>query len=167
MFDLTAAKEIAAHTGPEFDLRAARELREGWFFPYAGDQVGSSGVIVNKQSGRTLVLGSAFPVERDLRAYDEGYQFESCDLVITAIHDSGATIETVAKIRPTVVEPEYEHDRVWRVPRELGRHELRARLERLPCIFEGIGLYFVVEHLQQARAARWFDFVLAKDHGRP
>jgi hypothetical protein len=166
MLDLRAAGEIAARTGPKLDLSAARELREGWFFPNADPLVGSTGIIVNKRSGRTLVLGSAFPIERDLRAYDDGYQIDCGDLVITRVLDTEATVETLAKIRPTVVEPEYEHSRVWRIPREIGRNELRARLQRLPCIFEGVRLYFVVEHLQEARASGWFDFVITDEHGK-
>jgi hypothetical protein len=161
MFDFTSARDIALKSGHELNVSAARELREGWFFPASGDGVGSSGVVVNRSSGRVFVLGSAFSVERDLRAYDEGFQFETCDLVVTAISNMNAAVEILGKIGPTIVEPEFAHGKVWRVPRQLGPDEIRARLGRLPCIFERTRLYFVIEHLQRARAESSFEFVLS------
>ena len=66
--------------GLDLDLGEVQELREGWFFPYrarnAEPIVGSQGVVVNKQTGRLLHLGSAFPVERDLEMYERGYHSE-------------------------------------------------------------------------------------------
>lgn len=162
MFDLTAAKEIAARTNRELDLSKPQEIREGWFFPTSGTAIGSSGIIVNKRSGRVLPLGSAFPVARDLRAYDEGFQFELYDLVITRVDDSAAAVETLLRVRPAVVEPAFVHGTVWRIPRELRRDELASRVQRLPCIIEKIGLYFVVEALQEARAKGHFAFVLVE-----
>lgn len=97
MFDLATAHEVALRAWHPLDLSAARELREGWFFPYSGDGIGSSGVIVKKASGDVFVLGSTFPLNRDLRAYDEGFQFEGCDLIITAIRDSNATVEALPR----------------------------------------------------------------------
>ena len=86
--------EIATRDIPKgiaVDVEAVRELPSGWFFPYrsAGDQLfcGSQGVIINKQTGKTLRLGSAFPVERDLELYERGYQFETYDLVVLEIAD--------------------------------------------------------------------------------
>ncbi len=99
MIERDAALEIATRDIPKgiaVDVETVRELPSGWFFPYrsAGDQLfcGSQGVIINKQTGKTLRLGSAFPVERDLELYERGYQFETYDLVVLEIADLDATL---------------------------------------------------------------------------
>jgi hypothetical protein len=42
---------------------------EGWYFPLRWTRLmaGCNGVIVNKETSKLFALGSAFPVERDLR----------------------------------------------------------------------------------------------------
>ena len=160
MIDESQARSLAekAVTDDDVSLGPAQELREGWFFPWQTAQVGCNGTIVNKATGRLHHLGSAFPVERDLAMYDRGYQFESYDLVIVAIRDLEATRRAVAKLHPSVIEPTYEHGQVWRVPKEIPARELWKRLERLPCVFPAMSLYFVLELLEEARRERWFEF---------
>jgi hypothetical protein len=138
------------------------ETREGWFFPYDDEfgVTGSAGVIVHKWSGRALVLGShpAFTLERDLRAYDEGFQFKVYDLVILEISDRQKTIDVLARVGPAVVVPEYEHGAVWRIPRRLSRDEIEGRLDKLPVVFPEVRLWTCVEALQEARDRGYFQF---------
>jgi hypothetical protein len=137
------------------------ETREGWYFPYSPappDLMGSTGVIVHKRTGRVFVLGSAFSVERDIRAFDEGFQFEIYDLVILEIMDRERTVDTLVTVGPTVITPEYEYGTVWRIPHRLSKQEIELRLAKLPVVFPQIGLYFCIEALQVARDNQYFQF---------
>ena len=40
----------------------------------------------------------------------------------------------------------------------MTRDELSAKLDELPCTFTDVSLYFKLELLEEARAARWFVF---------
>jgi hypothetical protein len=104
---------------------------------------GSNGVIVNKQTGKLLHLGSAFPVERDLELYDRGYQFESYDLIILEIRDRKQTLHALGKLHLDVVEPTTEQGVVRQVPRTMTNAELSAKLDQLPCVLSAVGLYDV------------------------
>src|SRR4029079_2017477 len=126
----------------EIALGDAREIAQGWFFPYRTARIGCNGIIVSTRTGRVFKLGSAFSIERDLALYDRGYQFELYDLVIVAIHDLAATRRAVGRLRLSVIEPTYEHGRVWRIPKTMTDLERWRRLEKLPCIFAALSLYF-------------------------
>jgi hypothetical protein len=165
-FDQHAALEIASREIPQglvIDDKHVRESQCGWFFPYrsSGEPVvGSNGVVVNKRTGKTLQLGSAYPIERDLNLYDLGYQFDRYDLVVTAVTDTDKTINTLEQLAISVVEPTYEHGTVWRIPRCLTSDELREKLRHLPTVFGDLSLYFHLEALEHARASRTFEFEL-------
>jgi len=156
-----AIAQQAAGDRQEIDAALCTETVDGWYFPYAPRSevlVGSNGVIVSKHTGRALVLGSAFSVERDIKAFDEGFQFGLYDLVILDIRDRPATIETLLEIGPTITIPEYEHGTVWKIPRRLTKAEIAEHLDSLPAVFSNITLYFRIEALQKARAQQYFRF---------
>lgn len=159
MIDESRARELAvgviAHSG--IQLGPVRELREGWFFPYH-TQLGSHGVIINKRTGHTFELGSAFPVERDLMLYDRGWQANLHDLVILEVRDLRETRRAIGRLPLTTVEPKYEHGQVWRIPKTMTDLQRWARLEQLPCLFPAVPLYFHFEVLEEAREAGWFTF---------
>lgn len=143
------------------DDDGVRELEQGWYFPYgavAGPVAGSHGVIVNKRTGNVFRLGSAFPVERDLRLYDRGYQFGTCDLVITSVRDARAALDALGSLGLHTVDETHEHGTVWRIPRALTRRELAERIVRLPCVFEHFPLYFKADALEAVRLSSAFDF---------
>jgi hypothetical protein len=150
-------------------LGEARELRDGWYFPFLseGPMAGCNGVIVNKQTGKLFHLGSAFPVERDLELYDRGYQFDSYDLVILEVRDRKQTLHALSRLHLDVVEPRTEHGVVWQVPRRMTSAELSAKLDQLPCILPAIRLYFDAEQLERARVAGWFTFETREHVGQP
>jgi hypothetical protein len=163
--EAAAAARKFAPEGGAIDASRARETREGWYFPYRWDgepRIGSNGVIVNKASGACLVLGSAFEVDRDLVAYDEGFQFERYDLTITSIRDEGRTLDAIEELGISVVTPEIEHGMEWRIPRRLTRDELRSQLSRLPHTFPDLPLYFRVEVLQEARRNATFAYTFTR-----
>jgi hypothetical protein len=161
MIECHAARALAQKAVKRaIDPERFTETREGWYFPYSPDAnlIGSKGVIVHKRTGRAFVLGSAFTVERDIRAFDEGFQFKIYDLVILEIMDRQRTVDTLAAVGPPVVTPEYEYGTVWRIPRGLSKKEIELRLAKLPVVFPEVPLYFCVEALQEARDNRWFRF---------
>jgi len=153
------AQSLVEH-GQHIDAAHKRETREGWYFPYAPEYglIGSSGVIVHKKTGKGLVLGSAFSVERDIDAFDAGFQFECYDLVVLEVFDENGTLDVLRSLSPSVVVPEYESGRVWRVPRKLSRSEIAHHIRRLPAVFPEIQLYFHVESLLEARDHGYFRF---------
>ena len=162
------AARTAAARSPKLQeashLGDAQELRDGWFFALHSTTVaGCNGVIVNKDTGALFHLGSAFPPERDLELYDRGYQFERYDLVIREVRDRAKTLVALLGLRFLVVELVLEHGTTWRIPRDMSRDELSARLDELPCTFTDVSLYFKVELLEEARAASWFVFE-AREH---
>lgn len=162
MLDETTAREAASASPMLRDgisLGSARESREGWYFPFVSNEAaGCNGVIVNKRSGKLFHLGSAFPAERDLALYDQGYQFERYDLVISAVRDREQTLARLRALHLQVVEPNEEDGVVWKIPREMTNAELSRMLDRLPCVVPAISLYFVAEALESALRARWFTF---------
>jgi hypothetical protein len=89
MIERDTARSLAQKAVPDgrvIDPERFTETRAGWYFPYSPtDLIGSNGVIVHKTTGRALVLGSAFSVERDMRAFDDGFQFKLYDLVVLEI----------------------------------------------------------------------------------
>ncbi len=176
MLDRAAAREIAARViGSRADERielnedGVRELREGWFFPYqcSARLAGSHGVIVNKATGKLFELGSAYSVERDLEFYDKGYQFKSCDLVITSVANAERTVDALQKLGVATVELKYEHGEVWRISRPLTRAELETSLAKLPHVFADVALYFRYEVMEEASDSRAFEFVMREDRKSP
>ncbi len=158
VFTREQAHNIAQSRASPASLDGARETLQGWYFPLATDAIGSNGVIVHKSTGRVLQLGSGYPAERDLRLYDKGYQFERYDLVITSAAQLEGTVTTLQALRVDVVEPTFEHGKVWRIARPMSADEIRARLRTLPCVFGDLRLYFVAEHLEAARERADFAF---------
>lgn len=145
-------------------LGRARELVEGWYFPFhpleEGVDLGPQGLIVNKRSGEVFHLGSAFSVSRDLKLYDAGFQAKAYDLVIFKVRRLRKALRFLEELRITIVEPEFAHGRVWRIPRELKRDELKVRLADLPCVFPQQGLYFKFELVLEMRESRCCDFLI-------
>lgn len=144
------------------------EIDSGWHFPWHQTNVevvdgfpmpaaGSNGVIVNKKTGETFALGSAFSRQRDLDFYDLGYRSEVYDIVITAVHDLASTLDTLLATRLTYTELSYSSGTVWRMPQQYGREALAAKLAELPCIFPDVQLYFVLEEFHKGRTSGAFE----------
>jgi hypothetical protein len=172
----TALDLIASEVpdGLQVDTTEIRELRTGWFLPFSDPNFenfdpedictvrlgGPKGVVVNKQTGARLVLGSAFPLERDLALYDKGYQFHYYDLVVTKIVTMQQTLDTLQALHISVTEPTYKHGTVWRISRRLTRAELQSNLGQLPHVFAGLPLSGGAEVLETAREKGFFQFEL-------
>lgn len=161
-----AIEAAQAAASAHVDASASREIREGWFFPYRSDELllGSNGIIVNKQTGACFMLGSAYPVERDLKAYDEGFRFASYDLTITRVNDEERTLNMLLSLRISTVEPKVANEVEWRIPRLLSRSELRAAISNLPYTFRALTLYSHVEEVRQARKEGIVVFELRESH---
>ena len=172
MLSLSETLEIAqksAQDGVFVREEDAQELSNGWYFPWylpGGETlVGSHGVIVNKKSGRCFSLGSAFSVDRDLRAYEAGYESLNYDIKLTEVHDRHLTLDFLEELGITVVEPELAHGTVWRIPRRLSREELDKLLEELPRTFCNVMVYFRIETIERVRADGCCEFDLIEPEG--
>ena len=95
---------------------------------------------------------------RDIEFYDLGYQSTHFDLVVLAIKDLDATVETLFDISPTATDFSYESRTVWRIPRPMTQKEIRTRLSELPCVFPDVLLYFRFERLREAERSGHFKF---------
>ena len=156
MFSRSEALQIAlteAPTGLTVRERDAIELSNGWYFPWrivdGQDYIGSHGLIVNKQSGEALHLGSAFSAERDWRAYEAGMTQEAFDIRIDRIVNLESTLAFVEAVGPLIT-----------------RDEVRACLSTLPHTFEYVVVYFVFEAIEAARANGCCEFTLVDPRHR-
>ena len=144
------------HKGLTTYLSEAVELSNGWFFPWISEDgqvyLGSNGIIVSKETGECLELGSAFAVERDLQFYEAGYTRSAYDIRISRVHDEALTLDLLEDLGISVVEPEEAHGVTWKIPRSLSRSELSARLSELPCAFQNVSVYFRIEAIERAMA---------------
>ena len=173
MLSRSEALQIATAEAPaELTVRAgdAVELSNGWYFPWRSrdgqGHVGSHGLIVNKQSGEALHLGSAFPAERDRRAYEAGMTREIFDIRIVRVADIQSTLDFLEAVQPSIVRPEFDGQTTWRIARKLTREELRTCLSRLPHTFEKVMVYFVFEAIEEARANGCCEFMLVDPRQR-
>ena len=160
------AARIAARWAADAQVlgRDASELRLGWYFPmrFGGNAPGCNGIIVSKADGSVFSLGSAFPVERDLRFYDRGFQSDKVDLVVLEVVDWPGTVEALLEVGPQTIELSYESGTVWRLPRPLTEDEIRQRLEDLPAIFGDLHIYFKFEVLARAEDDGLYRFTMLK-----
>jgi hypothetical protein len=154
--DRADALKIASEAG--FDPDGAVETQHGWYFPLAEAVVGCNGAIIGKSDGAVFSLGSAYSVERDIHFFDRGFRSDVYDLVVLEIFDLRAAVALIAAIGPTVVEPTYEYDVVWRIPRPLSETEIADRLAALPALFPDVHLYFRLELLEQAEKEHVFSY---------
>lgn len=138
MIDATKAAVLAQASAPErfvVDIDQVRETRCGWYFPWRFDgppQAGSKGVIVDKQSGRVVTLGSAF-------------------LVVTAVRNERRAIDHLLRLRIKEVTPEFAHGVQWKIPKAVTAQVIESRLRQLPCKFGPIATYFAIEALEAMR----------------
>ncbi len=83
-FDEAFALAVA-HAPAEATVSLVAEYEDCWHFAYP--QIGSSGMLVHKQSGALFEMGSAYPVQRDLAlCRDLDWRAEH-DLVVSDVSD--------------------------------------------------------------------------------
>lgn len=166
MIDARKAAILARASAPEGFVIAvdqARESRCGWFFPWRLEDdpaAGSKGVVVDKQTGRVVTLGSAYSLDRDLNAFDAGYRFGPAFLVVTAVRNERTAIEQLMRLRIREVTPEFAHGVQWKIPKSISVQDIKLRLGQLPCKFGPIATYFAVEALEAMKLTRDISFEL-------
>ncbi|WP_217494473.1 hypothetical protein [Nibricoccus aquaticus] len=105
-------------------------------------------MIIDKADGSVHKLGSAFTLERDLAAFDQGFRFGAAYLVVHKVGDLTGAVNELLKVRITEAVPEFAHGVEWRIPKPLTSKDIEARLRALPAKFGPISVYFSVESLQ-------------------
>ena len=145
------------------DFDGAREIRNGWYFPWffpGKPLVRSHGVIVDARTRKVVKLGAAFSLERDLRAFEAGYPLRHASLIVTAVTDERRTIEILQQLRVSKVEPKVVDGVTWQMPKPFSPLELQEKLRVLPANFGVIQVYFAVELLDSAKQGACFSFEL-------
>ena len=104
--------------------------------------IGFGGFIVDRMDGHLLTLLTHASIEEQFRWYELGYRFHVWDLTITVVRNMPQAVSTLLEARPTYVVPEVTGHWTWRIPQPFSADQLWARLQVLPCKFDGLGLGF-------------------------
>lgn len=127
--------------------------------------IGSGGTLVEKETGKQVEFGSAYPLDINLKIYELGYlAHEDWDIVITKVHNKEETVRSLTQLRPTYVIPEEESGIIWRVPREYTETQISDLLETLPCTINLGSVYFRWELLEAFKDQVHFDYTLQAAH---
>lgn len=147
-------------------LSDAHELEQGWLFRLVAKRTRVyDAVIVNKETGRTLLVMRSSALSQDPVLYDRGYQFDRYDVVVFTIANVDETVRAMALLGERVVDTYYRFDRVWRVGRTITDDEIRSRLETLPAIFTGVPT-FTLDEFDKACHAGYFTYELLEYRAR-
>ncbi len=141
---------------------ATRELPDGWYFHFqskaylqSGDErellFGHAGMIVNKQTGEVVELGSAFNLDRHFSVYQAGIHGENYDLVVERVTNLEETIKHLQGLGLSHVTPEVKYGETWRLPQAYTPDELRKILTNLPAVFPNVGIFHQFENFERLR----------------
>lgn len=167
MISFEEAKRIAiAKIGPDCALvdSATLEKPYGWYFlgqsrAYleTGDigkmLVGSGGFIVERDSGRVFVFGSAYPRERWIANYERGFKYDRYDLNVVAVSDFRMAVGLLQRLGMQYVIPEEENGTTWMVPQNFTQDRIREKLARLPCVFANQAFWHRVDIFDEIDAS--------------
>jgi len=158
MITFEEAKQIALNKiGPDCALidDATMEKPYGWYFCaqskgyLSGDiramLIGTGGFIVERENGYVFEFGSAYPLERNLAAYEAGFKYDTYDLTILAVSDLQQTVRLLLDLHMTYVIPEKEYGTVWKIPQEYTDIQIRSALAVFPYTFFDQKFYFRYE----------------------
>jgi len=140
------------------------EKSYGWYFCFQSKRfletknlsdmlAGSGGFVVEKVDGRVFRFGSAYSLERNLRAYEAGFKFELYDLIVESVRNVEQTVLLLNKLDMTYVVPEVEHGVEWKIPKHYTQKQIKQRLEKLPATFEKQQFYFRFEVFEEINLA--------------
>ena len=177
MITFEEAKQIALNKmGKEWAIREDRIIEKpyGWYFCFVdkaylgsddirGRTIGSNGLIVNKENGRVFVFGSAFPLERDLAAYEAGFRYDKYDLTISSVTDVEKTAYLLYELNMVYVIPELENGTLWKIPQPYTEQQIKDLLRDLPYTFYDQSFYFHLEMFGQIDATGCCQYEL-KEH---
>ena len=128
--------------------------------------LGSGGILVEKNTGRLIEFGSAYPTEINLQIYEAGYlAHDDFDLVVIATSDSEEALQLLGGLGITYVKPEVEGGTTWRIPKSYSAQQLRERLRHIPCRFNLGSVYFKWEALERMKASDSLQFELVANAG--
>ena len=174
-----AIDSVRAKFSADFDVLEDRVIEKeyGWVifsqtkqYISTGDPtlmaVGSGGILVEKQTGKHIHLGSAYSTEVNLQIYEAGYlDHDDFDLIVYGISDMSKTLDLLNRLRITYVKPEVEAGATWRVPKQYSVDQLRQRVLRLPCRFNLGAVYFRWDVLNKMKAANCMKYELVGSGG--
>jgi len=179
MISFEDAKTIAlGELGADCALleESTSEKPYGWYFCFQSKKfletknvrdslAGSGGFIVEKTDGRVFHFGSAYSLERNLRAYEAGFKFELYDLIVKRVRNLEQTVSLLNKLDMTYTVPEVEHGVEWKVPKHYTQKQIKQRLEKLPATFEKQRFYFRFEVFEEINLARCCEYEI-QEHSK-
>jgi hypothetical protein len=128
--------------------------------------VGSSGILVEKNTGRLIHFASAYSTEVNLKIYERGYlAYDNFDLVIITVSNPEEAVQFLRKLGITYVEPEVAYGETWRIPKSYSVQQLRERLRQLPCRLNLGSAYFVWKELERMKGSPSLRFELVANTG--
>jgi hypothetical protein len=140
------ARQIALDfIGPDHALLGDVTLEKpyGWFFRYGtksgGSLIGPGGFIVDREDGHVCEFSAAYPLERNLAAYEAGFKYRFYDLTVTSVANMEQSVEFLYRLDMQYV------SRFSKRPKQYKKRHLRALLKELPCTFYNQHFYFRVE----------------------
>ena len=93
---IALAEAHAAATGGHWDR--GKDQSHGHYWYFAIGFMGSRGLIVDREDGRTTVLGSTHSVERCLWGHDRGFVPDDCTFRIVAVREWDLTRRFLARL---------------------------------------------------------------------
>jgi hypothetical protein len=176
MINFEQARGIAKeHIGPECDVveQATIEKPYGWYFHGQSKKflatgniddmlVGSGGFLVERENGRIVEFGSAYPSETWLANYEKGFKYDAYDLEILQINDLPETLKALSMLDMQCVIPEWQYGVEWRIPKTYTVKDLERLLANSPCIFKGQAFWHRVEIFDQINQTQCFTYALTE-----
>lgn len=167
MITLEEAREIAEERlttiQVECQIRHVVEKPYGWCFFYQSREyletrniwdalAGNAPLLVERETGHLIELGTAYPYEKYLEAYEKGF-FRHFDLTITRLRLWHETIRMLRKLRIQTTDSDNPSRHA-----PLGQQALENALEHLPCTFENQYCMFGYEIFDEIDKSRCFSY---------
>lgn len=145
----------------------------GWYFCYQSKKfietgnisdmlIGSGGFLVEKENGNVIEFGSAYSLEKNFQAYEQGFLRKNLDLIITKVFDLRETVRLLNRLQMTYVKPEFEHGILWKIPQIYNQKQIKEAISKLPCIFKNQSFYFRYDEFKKIDKSKCFEYELRK-----
>jgi hypothetical protein len=135
-------------------IERVQELSNAWFFPLVF--IGSVGLVVDKEDGRLFRFGSAFGPDTWIWAYERGFRWDLCDLVVTEVREMDRALQVLDGLNLA--------RRGWGPKRSesFSGAELTELLAQLPARFPSQKLWMSFDALQAMDAHPPFTYVIER-----
>jgi len=110
--------------------------------------IGSSGLLVDRNTKEVHELGSAFDLDYWMEAYRRGLH-KPTTVVVTKVYDRQRAAEALNRLQMTYVIPEEAYGETWVIAQHYGLKEFRKSFDDLPARFEDQNLIFRLREIER------------------